>query len=276
MLFRYIAYLYNRLKGYIYKSDSEIQYNIPFDNTIIQEYDINKTIFAINNMPDIIHKILFESSQISPNYYYIRLNIKSNEINHNLTLDKDIENKDIRYIFIRLNLINEDQYFHHVNGIYIDKIKKYILVFEPKFELSFDKSIIENLFNNDYKFLYAEDIGYTNNRRMQNHDLFCQTYVLFSFILIIYNNDISYTEYYKMFSTVINSKNIDHMLYWINNILIKNNYEICEQPELWSCNKFKNINNMIKYILNKKLEKEDISNLNIIEKDDITIIENLM
>lgn len=282
MLFKYIVYIYNKLKGYIYSNNSKVQYKIPFDSTLPKpnNYDINKTIFALNNMPDIIHNLLFENDiNVASNYYYIRLDIVNKTIDHNLDLLKnDIDNDNIKYIFIRLNLVN-CKYFNHVNGIYINKSKYYTLIFEPKYELIYNPLELESLlknYTNNYQFIYAKDIGYTIYNRMQSYDLFCQTYVLFSFLLIVLNDgEINYENYCEMFSSVITPKNVEYLLYHIDNLLKKNNYDICNQPELWvqPNDKFNEIKNVIRFIFNNKKE-EDISNLNICEEDGLVMIEN--
>ncbi len=291
MIFGYVIYLYYKLKGYLYSNnDTKVQYRIPFDIDLINKdenyhkyEDINKTIFALNNMPDVVHHLLFgNKDNIAFNYYYIRLDIEKKEIDHNLDLlESDMLNKDIRYIFIRLNLINSQNHFNHVNGIYINKNKKYVLIFEPKVELSFTKDLINSFLRNNidlskYKFIYAEDLGYNIYNRMQNYDLFCQTYVLFVFLLITLNDDmIEYDNYSTMFQSVINSKNIGYLLYHINTLLLNNNYDICDQPELWtlSSNKFKKIKNLIKYLIDNKKE-EDITKFIIKEDGDLFIIDN--
>ncbi|MCJ7637187.1 MAG: hypothetical protein MUO21_06820 [Nitrososphaeraceae archaeon] len=271
-------------------NNSKSQYKVPFNIELIEQDEnyhkyenINKTIFALNNMPEIVHHLLFENNtKIAFNYYFVRLDLEKSLIQSNLELlNHDIENQDIEYIFIRLNLINEHSYFNHVNGIYINKNKKYILIFEPKLELSFDAESLETFLVNEisintYKFIYAKDLGYDIYHRIQNYDLFCQTYVIFAFLLIVVNDDtVNYDEYGNMFQSIINSKNVGYLLYYVDTLLQKNNYEICDQPELWALptNKLEGIKNIIKYLLVNKKE-EAMCNLHIYEKDDLIIVNN--
>ncbi|ARF09568.1 hypothetical protein Indivirus_1_191 [Indivirus ILV1] len=285
MVFGYVVYLYYKIKGYLCSNNnSSFQYKIPFDTETLKNNsgNINKVIFALNNMPDTIHHLLFgDQNNISFNYYYIRLDLEKKELNYNLEgIDDDINNVDIEYIFIRLNLINRQDFFDHVNGIYINKNKKYVLIFEPKVKLSFDAPFIEAfmkkyIHDDNYKFIYAEDLGYNIYNKIQNYDLFCQTYVLFVFSLIILNdNMIEYNNYSTMFNDVINSKNIEYFLYYIDILLQKNGYEICDQPELWtlSQNNFIKIKNIINYIITNK--KTEDNNCNIREEDDLFIVYN--
>lgn len=269
MIFKYIGYLYNKFKCYLYSNNLEETYNIPFPLKH-KSYDINKVIFAINNMPHIIHNILFfDMKTVSQNYYYIRLD--NSCLSHNLeNLDKDMHNSEIEFIFIRLDLINKNKYINHVNGIYINKNKKYILIFEPKFELSFDKNTVEELIQyEDYKFIYAEDIGYTKYTKMQNYDLFCQTYVLLTFFIITHNdnNYNDYTQIKSMISSIINSKSIDCFHYYLYELLKKNNYEICEQNDLFSYN----VVDIVKFLF-KKNEIINSENLREIDEDGLCIV----
>jgi len=277
MIVRYFVYLYYKIKGYLYLDNNNNQYKIPFDKFSIPKHkNINNTIFALNNMPETIHQLLFgNNGDIAFNYYYIRLDLQKNMVDHNLALNDDMLNNDIKYIFIRLNLINNNSLFNHVNGIYINKNKKYILIYEPKVELMYDSEFIETLLKSkidchDYIFIYAEDLGYSHYKRMQNYDLFCQTYVLFVFVLITLNDDINYENYSDMFDSVINSNNIDHFLYYIDELLKNNNYDICEQPELWT------IPNIMKCIFKKDNNNNDnVEKLVIKEDDDIFIIDQV-
>lgn len=297
MILKYFFYLYYKIKGYLYISNKD--YCVPFDCQEIEKEEsfheyknnnklINKTMFALNNMPNEIYNLLFSQTlNISKNYYNIRLEQNKN-IYHNLELLKDdMLNTDIEYIFIRLNIINSEKFINHVNGIIINKNKKYVLIYEPKVELLFERSFLEkNLIDsttilNEYKFIYAEDIGYNIYTKMQGYDLFCQTYVLFVFILITLNDDINYQNYKQMFDAIITYKNLGYLLYHIDTLLQKNNYIICDQLELWSypTHRFQNISNMLHFFFhnNEKEENcinENIENINIIEENDMYIVNN--
>ncbi|AYV76897.1 MAG: hypothetical protein Barrevirus3_17 [Barrevirus sp.] len=295
----YLLYLYNKVKGYIYTNNNTedvIPFIIPFDIEQIEKEDayhkyknVNQTIFAINNMPNVVHNLLFCGySTVSLNYYYCNLDLKDNSITHNLInpFDTDLLNDTIKYIFIRINIIGSKKLFDHVNGIYINKNKKYILIFEPKLVLLYDKEMMEEFIRDktfelhDYKLIWASDLGYNQYNKMQKYDLFCQTYVLFVFILIVLNdcNIINVEEeYIIMFSSIITNKNVSYFLYHIDTFLKTNNYDICQQDELWTLpgiNGIKDISNIVKYLITKKEIRELDSQFNIVEEDDLFIIDH--
>ena len=285
MVLKYFYYLYYKITGYLYHDNNN--YNLPFEIEEIEKEEnfqnyknnneINKTIFALNNMPEIIHTLLFNNiNNISNNYYYIR--IRDQQVDHNLVLYEDMIDQNIQYIFIRLNIINNNS-MNHVNGIIINKSQKYVLIYEPQVELSFDKLFMEEFLKlksdfSNYKFIYAEDIGYNVYNKMQNYDLFCQTYVLLVFILIIMNDNINYKKYRKMFNTLINYKNLGYFLYFINTLLQENNYDICCTEDLWAypTNRLQNISNWVHFFFNNN-RKEDQIDVDIIEHNDMYIIE---
>ena len=122
---------------------------------------INKTIFALNNMPEVIHTVLFKNSNylhICPKYFqmYYELNDNNKFVKKyaNLTtLQVYLDDNALRYIYIRINLIENNKKNDHVNSIIIDKKKKYILYFEPQCELRLIQSSIINDINiYGYKF----------------------------------------------------------------------------------------------------------------------------
>ena len=286
MVLQYFYYLYYKLKYYLYPDNRN--YAVPFDIEEIEneknfyEYqnnnEVNKTLFALNNMPEIVYQLIFKDMiNVSPNYYYIRMDDQN--INHNLeTLKDDMLNDNIQYIFIRLNIIQH--LISHVNGIIINKNQNYVLIYEPKVVMIYDPIYIEEFLKlkgdfSNYKFILAQDIGYTCYNRMQNYDLFCQTYVLFVFILITLNDNINYVKYRKMFNTIINYNNLGYFLYYINTLLTKNNYTICNQQEIWAypTHKFKNISNIINFFFYNKKEELEENDIDIIEENDMFIID---
>ena len=100
--------------------------------------NIDYTIFALNSTPELVHRVLFNSqSHICPKfyqmYYELQNGIYQKKYNNLITIQQYLDDKAIRYIFIRINLINNKS--NHVNSIIIDKKKKFLLYFEPQCEL---------------------------------------------------------------------------------------------------------------------------------------------
>ena len=77
----YITYLYYTIKNYFNNNNINIEYNLPFNIKTIKENknfikfkdddgEINKVIFALNNLPDKIHELLFgNTKKICEKYY---------------------------------------------------------------------------------------------------------------------------------------------------------------------------------------------------------------
>ncbi|QKF94252.1 hypothetical protein QKU48_gp0794 [Fadolivirus algeromassiliense] len=293
MVLEYLSYLYYAIKYYLFKHNN---YNIPFDineietNPSLKQFqennDINKVIFALNNIPDIVQRILFQDYK-NINDKYLHITIKTNdnsidEIYHNLEEIKQYLTDDsIRYINIRINLVNIGSKMHHVNCIVIDKLRKYILIFEPKTMLRYDhkmiKSIFQELFDvSQYEILTPHDIGYSYYNRLQWNDAYCQTYIIFIFWLIILNEDIDPKKYSLLFNNVITHKNMGYFLFHINQILNANKIEICEQNGIWSYPGH-NINNIVNitrlFLNNKEKQESELKNISIKEENDIIIFE---
>lgn len=297
-MLQYVKHFYNLLKKYMY-DDTKNNYNLPFyynesdhafNNFKINKQDINKVIFALNNMPDNIHKILFKNNpEVCETYYNITLKINSYEIveiNHNLhDINKDILNNDTRYIYVRVNLINNSftGMMHHVNCIIIDKIENYVLFFEPKFTFNFDINILASFIDdiiclNNYKRLFPTNIGYNYYNRLQKYDHYCQSYVLFVFLLIIYNKDVHYKNFCTLFNSTITYDNLSFFLFHIKNLLDENNFIINQQEEIWSIptDNTENIMTLIYLLLNsKKKDNAKNNNLYIQDDNDFLIIDNV-
>lgn len=298
-MFEYITYLFNLIKNYF--TSNTIKYNLPFDydgietNPNFNEFknndkDINKVIFALNNLPENIHSILFGATeQISNKFFFITIKLDNGNIydfHHNLNdINNQLNNDSIKYILIRINIIDSTKnVMNHVNCIIIDKENKYSLFFEPKITFVYDVNdltkIIDGLMNiADYKKLYPKDIGYNTYNKLQKYDAFCQSYILFVFIMIILNKNIKPENFCTMFNSTITSKNLGYLLFHINELLKKNNFDICDQAEIWSfpTNKTKNMFNLLHLFLNNKSEtsKDEITDLLINEEDDIIIIDSV-
>lgn len=288
----YISYIYDKVSHYF----SHPIYDIPFNNFITVSADdkdfnvfkdndiaINKVVFALNNLPDKIHQIISNNdSRICSKYFYITLALNMGEINdivHNLD---DIEQyNNFEYIFIRVN-INTQNVINHVNCIIIDNRKSNIIFFEPKITFIYNVKqllafISTHIKTDKYKYIFPKDMGYMCHQ-LQYYDAFCQTYVLFAFLLIVNNAKIDACEYSNMFDTVITLENMGKFLHHINLQLEKNNCNICEQNIIWSypTKRVKNIMNILhlftvryaKMMYTKYIDTNDIKFDSIIVTDD--------
>lgn len=292
-LFEYFTYLYSTIKYYLFKQN---EYNLPFNSDEIQtnndfkDFKINnnmdKVIFALNNIPDIVQSILFNNHKnVADKYLCLTIKLNGNsidEIYHNLQdINSYIDNHNIRYIYIRINLIHTKSKMNHVNCIIIDKLQKYIFLFEPKVLFTYDTKIIFELLGDifdtsQYNKILPSDIGYTYYNRLQWYDTFCQTYILFIFWLIILNSDIEPENFLKLFTEVITHQNMGYLLFHIYSLLITNKIDICQQQNIWSypTNNIKNLLNTVKLFLNSGDNKENqIDNIIIKEEDDMVIFE---
>lgn len=306
-MFEYIIYLINIIRNYF----TTVKYNLPFDINEIEndiefnvfkhnDKEVNKVIFALNNLPENVHVVLFKNDNtICNKFYYITIKIKNKEIDelfHNIdTINDSFENNNIRYILIRINIIdNTNNIMNHVNSIIIDKSDKYILFFEPKVTFIYDiekfTKIVDDIFINivdiqSYKKLYPETIGYNSFNKLQNYDAFCQTYILFTYIMVTLNETVKPENFSLMFNATITSKNLGYLLFHINKLLKNNNLDICDQAPIWSfpTNKTKNMLNLLHLFFNKsesltnKIIDEEINKLSIIEdeEEDIIIIDTI-
>lgn len=257
MLFDYIAYVYYTIKNYFWDN---IDHVLPFDPLLIEKepefhnfkiktIDINKVMFALNNLPNVIHELLFKHRQdVCHHYYYITLNRNQNneiiDIFHNIGDIKDqILNDEIKYIYIRINIVNinkKNNQMDHINCIICDKIHKTILIFEPKTKFTYDVNIIMDILNQsmdikEYKILLPEkDIGYNSHHSLQKYDAYCQTYVLLVFVLIIHNSQMPFEKYSSLFNCAITYKNIGYFLFTIHQLLKENKIDICYHRTIWS------------------------------------------
>lgn len=223
-----VGYMYDKLHMLVPKDP--IKYNSFVDLIKIKEADnisynsynnerIRYTIDMLNSAPQIVHSILFESyPQVCDKFYqiYFKYNYKDKKYvlqYHNIiSMSSKLDDPSVRYIYIRINLIKSVK-SSHVNSVIIDKQSKVIIYFEPmlNIRLSLDDvttllkdnwSIIDNDFT-QFKLLTAHDLGYTLSNKLQRFDSLCQTYVLYTFCLIVANPDISTDEYSAMFNDVI-------------------------------------------------------------------------
>lgn len=295
IVFKYLTYLYDTIKYYFFNDN---KYHLPFDiNEIInndhfKEFqsnnDINKVIFALNNIPDVTQKILFKNNiNIANQYLYLTIKMSNGSIDsivHNLdNINEYMDDNAIRYVYIRINIINIGNTMNHVNCIIIDKNKKYILLFEPKIIFQYDSKIIFELLHQtfdtqEYRKILPNDIGYNYCNRLQWYDTFCQTYIIFVFFLIILNDNVNPENFSVLFNSIITHKNMGYFLFHAYNLLIENNISICEQNNIWDypTNNAKNLLNAAKLFLsNDKNEENNFDDIVIKENDDLVIFEKL-
>ena len=296
MIIHFFIKFYDNLKNFLFYKN-KYKYNLPFESNLIeQDIDfhsfkkdnslINKIIFALNNLPHVVHKSLFNiNGSVCNKYFFIKINFFNNILNINNNLDdiyKYFDDKLCRYIFIRIDLLNSfKNKMDHVNCIIIDKEKKKVIIFEPKAILIYNQTFIIEIIQKyypliiDYVVLLPQDLGYTFNNRLQKYDAFCQSYVIFIYILIILNEEVSYFDYAKMFNYVITYKNLGYFLFYLQHLLKLNNCDITNLPDkkIWSYpTSFKNILNIFNFIKKDTdliLYKE---NIKLVEIDDFTHI----
>lgn len=287
-----ISYLYHTIKNYFYNSST---YNLPFDINSIEEdkefedfkkddIGINKIIFALNNIPDIVHSLMFKGSNICEKYYFITLKLNPSKIidvYHNLdNINDHFMDEKVQYIYIRINVISKsilNNNMHHVNCIVIDKSRNYVLFFEPRLTFMYDPDVLISLVDTFmdlslYEKIFPPDIGYNIFNQLQRYDTYCQTYVIFVLALIIHNRNIPYQDYHKMFNKSITTDNIGYFLFNIYRTLKEKNCDICPQPFIWNYpgNKVTNIFKILNLYLNKNddtNEKKEMNNI-VIENDD--------
>ena len=294
---QYVKSIYEKIK-LIFMAGVPHNYMMPYNPEEIEPVDefqafkkdnlsINRVIFAMNNIPDIIHELLFKQK-----YYHITLKLQLGqpELTHNLDgIHEDFENEEISHIYIRINIIIHDNPMHHVNCVVIDRSKQFILLFEPQVEFKYNVIMIYELLNkyinmDYYRILLPIDIGYTNDNKLQGYDAYCQSYVILAYMLLIINKNVSPSDYSKMFNTVITLKNIGYLLYYVHLVLINNKYNIGSPQEIWTfpTNKLETIVNIITYYYNnsgKPLGNVGTPHNYIIKNDDeddsIIVVNNI-
>lgn len=202
--------------------------------------EVNKALFVLNNNLHYIMKKLFEKNSNVSKYYHqmsysaesgnvLKLNFEYDDINTYLSKFKlDINDPNIRYVFVKVNLFNNTllPFMNHVNCIIVDKEKKHIMFFEPKYHLQLNafqeieerlKPYIDNF--DDYVILLPESIGYTPFNRLQKFDAYCQSYILYIYVLLV-QNEVSHEEYAEMFNSTISSTNLQYFLFYIHHDII--------------------------------------------------------
>ncbi|AYV82219.1 MAG: hypothetical protein Homavirus17_7 [Homavirus sp.] len=270
---------------------------VNFTNSTIE---FSKLIFALNNFPDQIYCTIFskyDHTHICQKYYTISLVMDNEQETYLLkynNLDDISTNMDKTYIYIRVELFchNRMGNIHHVNSIVINNSNKTVLIFEPQGSLKYDKALISLLLNTnsmnirEYTFIDPVDIGYNIFNRLQLLDCFCQTYVLYIFILIIDNPMVKYKDYSHMFNTIITTKNMGYFLFYLYlefksiniDVSLSENYEW-----YFPKNGFNKIINTLRIVFKNAFDdknvsedhiQDNINSLDIITNEDDYIIVN--
>lgn len=258
------------------------------DNFKDNSIEFNKMIFALNNIPDKVFDLLFcDYDNICPKFYKIifkkdlKLNTFVTTFNN---LDEYINNDNMRYVYIRVDIIDKSKKINHVNCIIIDRINKYILIFEPKCKLVIDVKDIDNILKHyidtkEYKLLTPSDIGYNSINKLQKNDCFCQTYIVFVFYLIVENPGVNHEDFSKLFNTVITTDNIGYFVYHIYKKYIESDLEINDVPILWQypTSDFRTLLNSIILSTKSSYDNEDYNLDELViaedeEDDDLLII----
>src|SRR3990172_3238792 len=105
MALQYIASLYYAFKRYLYTPPS---YQLPYDTVKLKQDegfrqfktngDVNKVIFALNNLPEVVHRLLFEgNNRVAPKYFHLTMKFNGGElleVFHNLDALKDYLESD--------------------------------------------------------------------------------------------------------------------------------------------------------------------------------------
>ena len=240
-----VYYIYNSV--FIKPFYNNSNYNNIFNlDTIVQDRDyinykksgslINKTIHYLNSIPALVHYILFrENKQVCNKYFQIYYKNSTKEYDNLETLNSYMLDSTIRYIFIRVNLIENNKYNNHANAIIIDKSQKWILYFEPQCKTRISMDIIKSDLTNyisltDYKYITPENIGYSIVNKLQRFDNYCQTYVIYAYCIIVNNPTVDYKDYSNMLNSIITKQDsITCFLFHIykNISLIMDNSEDC-------------------------------------------------
>lgn len=251
-------------------------YMLPFDIDFIKlhhsfpsfkksDSQVSFVVQMLNN-PIHIWNIIINDPTIAKTYYYFE--IKNNKvINHNLigTFKKDIDDTKIKFIFVRLNIYTGSD-MNHCNCAIIDKENHRLIFIEPKGRFTLKpKSIAEYMGLQLYDYIVL-------NYKIQYLDNFCQTYVLFSFLLISTNRDLFkyYTDteeitynYEKMIGYCVTNKNIGYFLFHIKHILDLHDIKSYNLQKYWSypTNIITNLIKKVLYvpsIIDEDCDSEDI------------------
>lgn len=229
---------YNRLHNWIYKVYGVYTNNYinqfghiknlekctEFTNFKNSTEEFSKLIFILNNFPENVYNIVFskyDPKHICQKYYIIKLIKSKDEKDYTVcysNLDDIQSNVDSTFIYIRVELYDHNikGTINHVNSIIINNSTKVILFFEPQTYLKYNKDELIFLIGlENYTFIEPQDIGYSIFNRLQTFDCFCQTYILYVFILIVDNPHVEYKEYSKMFNSIITTKNIGYFLFYL-------------------------------------------------------------
>jgi len=186
-IFSWLYGFWNSIKQLLFKTNDPVTYkniNVDKDSYKLDRKTSNQTIFALNNIPEKIHEVLFKGyHDVSHSFFQMTFKKVDGEYEPSSSslggLPKEIQNADVRFIFIRVNLIKSSASIQHVNCIIIDKEKRFILYFEPMVVLRLDPTDITNILFGlsdelqNYKLLLPNDIGYNVRRTSSMYTAWC-------------------------------------------------------------------------------------------------------
>jgi len=266
----------------IYENQNYIDPVNFFDDYDFIEYEefkkddckVGKVIYCLNNFPKMIHDTMIKTlscanyNNMSETFYSISVYNKNNIIsynfenfyNNNENFISDLCNMNVRFIMIRIE--ERNSMLGHVTAIIIDKKKSYLLFFDPKNNIKYDIQqfnfiidIINTVTEKKYKILTSWDIGYSQGTRLQGINFYCQTYILYVYLIVVCNINVCYTDFKNMFNSLITTKTITLLLYFLYRSIEKNPTVINIAYE-FPCisNTFMNIYNSISFIVRNNIK----------------------
>jgi len=243
-----------------------------FKNNNLQS---GKVFYCLNNFPNTVYEMIYNVlcysnyNTMSKNYYSCIIKKIGNRYDYNFKqlynnisdFIGDLIDDNIRFITIRIcelgNIIG------HVMSIIIDKQKKYILFFDPKNDIKFSLDqfmFVINTVNaatsSDYQILLPYDIGYNKGKRLQGINMYCQTYILYVYALIICNHNIPYKNFKVMFTSIINNKSVSLFLFLLYKVISCNkNFDNIEFDLPCISNPVINIFNSLSLVIRLNIKK---------------------
>lgn len=222
VLYRVYNKIFGKDKKYINPLES-LKDKIELNDFKGDDEKFNIVIFALNNLPTAIYHTLYDDYyNVCPCQFQINLGYCKDEllpIYKNLEgLDELLNIQDFRYFFIRVNIIRSKKKINHVNSIIIDIHRKYVLIFEPTGSLSYDPKVIEGILSKysleGFRYLLPEDIGFNTFSGLQRMDYFCQSYIYYTFLIILENDGVDPTCFQDLFANTICFETLE--LFWFD------------------------------------------------------------
>ena len=271
----YIAYVVNLLKRYFVKTHYMLSFGIKptaeFRLFKQDSVELNKVMFAMNNMPADVHYLLFSNMpDVCQKHYTIVLD---KTISSNLdSLPDNFADVRIKYIFIRINLPT------HVNCVVIDKNRRHVILFDPQVEFRYDPQVIIEHLDTlidmaGYKILVPRDLGFGLLNRLQYFDMYCQTYIVMTFLAIVSNPGVDYKDYSTMLNTIITNRNMGYFLFDLHTRLKNSGYVIGPQQNIWAfpTNSVRNILQPITFT--KQPDEYTLDGISMTDLGDMTVVD---